>query len=153
MIDLFEAKRLANKIVIGRYENPPVRILDIAEEAGFKVMECDVKDYPFSAIMDIVNKIIFVSHVDSVEKKRFSIAYELGLWYNFREEIEKDPAHMIFKHQSALLKRNDIEAICYQFAADILVPDDLLQKFTEKLSIAELEIMFCVETKVICEKV
>jgi Zn-dependent peptidase ImmA (M78 family) len=147
---LDESRELAKQIVKGKYFLPPVKVMDLATEAGFTVYGVDFKE--LNAFMSPEEKIIYVQMSDTDQQKRFSIAYELALWYNYNEEILKNDLLTKFIRKSALEPRNVMETICYQFAADILIPDDLLSRYKTDNSISKLAELFHVEVSVVCDK-
>lgn len=131
---------------------PPIPILDVAKDVGLNVLEVDFKNHPdVSGILDPKKSIIYLNRSDSPEQKRFTIAYEIGLWLMHREELVSNSSLSIFKPESFRNEEKCLESQAsqaYYFATHLLVPDHIFKELQDLYSRKILSDIFAVDPDV-----
>lgn len=116
---------------------PPVDVIAIAEEIGLPVYEDDAMPDNISGMLlknaelgGSSGYCVIVNASHHINRKRFTVAHEIAHYILHRDEIGdevKDNA-LYRSHLS-----NAIEAQANKFAADILMPWDLVNRMTSNL--------------------
>lgn len=88
---------------------------------------------------------ILINETKLATRQYFTIAYELGHYFLYQEEIKKDPfvdednvldsANTLFRRDIAMFTQLETEV--NNFAASLLMPADLVKKVWEKLGSVE----------------
>lgn len=123
------AKSLFNSIW-GGARGFPVDPVSIANELGVKVVEATLPDDVSGALIKDQGKdpVIVLSQADSINRKRFTCAHELG-HYAYRLENDGDHYEYVdLRGQSAGQGRDPEEIHANQFAAELLMPEDEVRK-------------------------
>jgi len=115
-------------------DSPPIPLTDIVSAYGLNIVYADfsplTKGNEIAGFIDFEKKKIFVNKDDSPNRQRFTIAHELG-HYILHEEYVKDESKYKVLLRRPLNNRDytkeEQEANC--FAANLLVPKDLLNKY------------------------
>ena len=112
---------------------PPVRIDEIARNYGLNVIQANFKNYSreVAGFIDLAKKTIYVNASDSDTRKAFTIAHELGHYLLHLEKLQ-DPNNKIsvlYRKPIGELNSDPIEKEANCFAANILVPMELLEKY------------------------
>lgn len=114
---------------------PPVKIEDIASNYELIIVEADFgKDAKnVAGFIDPEEKKIYVNKNDSDTRQAFTIAHELGHWLLHRDQLVKEPDKYAILYRIPLGKINGdpIEKEANFFAANLLVPRDLLKKYRD----------------------
>jgi Zn-dependent peptidase ImmA (M78 family) len=124
---------------------PPVDVQDIAKRLGLRVLYEDLGEDVSGVLItskDGANVIVQAS--DPNNRKRFTIAHEIGhfeLEHHFPEgkHVHVDKGHFIRSRNSLSstgLDPKEIEA--NQFAASLLMPEDMLREEVESLGVSPL---------------
>lgn len=116
-------------------ENPPTPIVDIAENSGLKVREVSFGKYSdqVTGYIDLKRSVIYVNKNDSNHRKVFTIAHELGHYLLHRAELERDPKiSILLRKPLGAPDPNPLEQEANAFAAEVLVPLDILEKYIKK---------------------
>jgi Zn-dependent peptidase ImmA (M78 family) len=133
---------------------PPIDVYEIARNNGLEVIE---KVFPddqadisgFVTAQDGIGK-LYVNMLDNPTRRRFTVAHELGHWQLHREELRSNPQRSIlFRIAIGRLNKDPIERDANIFAANLLVPLDLLGKYKKDNSNEQLAAKFGVSTEVI----
>lgn len=118
----------------------PFKIVEFINELGIKVIAAEMPSYVSGAIRKEEDKyVIYINDSHSITRQRFTLAHELGHFFNDKNYLEsneiidplKQSQHKILLRIDTLpidpvMKEMDIKA--NQFAADILMPEE---KFIE----------------------
>jgi Zn-dependent peptidase ImmA (M78 family) len=134
------------------YVAPPIPILEVAKNSGLRVQEVDFSNHPgVSGILDPDpgKETIYLNQSDSPEQKRFTIAFEIGLWRLHPEAVKKNKNLAIFKPQSFEEKASDKEKEAFHFATHLLVPTNTLDSLKDIYNPEELAIIFAVNLNLI----
>lgn len=131
----------------------PVPIYDIARKSGLRI---EVTPFPtkFSHIQGFITKdnsayTMYVNANDSEGERNFTIAHELGHWKLHKSELEKDlNKSVLFRLPLAELNKDPLEDAANEFAASLLIPDDILKQ-NEGKSPSDLARIFGVSEDVI----
>lgn len=121
------AEKQASKIIdeFGICSADHIRIRDISYAKGAIVVEQEIMNASASIVKSGKNATIRISPMDNEERKRFSIAHELGhLFLGHLESIKKvcsDTDMMEWYH-------NNIETQANFFASELILPSKLLKK-------------------------
>ena len=109
---------------------PPVDIYEIAKNEGLSV---EIKDFgdKFNNVSGYIKpeiRTIFVNSRDSENRRKFTIAHELGHWILHRNKLESEPEKYAVLYRIPLGRRQDdpIEQEANYFAANLLVPEEML---------------------------
>lgn len=153
--DYLKAQKEANKVLKENYiTTPPVRIDEIAQNYGIRVLEAEFphdNENMVAGLIDINRKIIYVNAKDFPNRKTFTIAHELGHLLMHKEKLKKDPKYAIlYRIPLGESSKDPIEREANCFAANLLVPQDLLTKYLDQgLSQNEIAGIFAVSSEVI----
>lgn len=134
------------------YVAPPIPILEVAKKSGLRVLEVDFSKHPgVSGILDPDpdKETIYLNRDDSPEQKRFTIAYEIGLWILHEKDVKENANLSIFKPQSFDVKSSDKEKEASYFAKNLLVPTDIFNSLKEIYNQEELALIFAVNLNLI----
>ena len=129
-----------------RYDDPPIPALEIAEGSAVDVVFTDFNEFAdeVSGFCDFEAKKIYVYNRDTMRRKNFTIAHELGHWILHRDLFADDASE--YKVLPRFTKPNyadSLEKEANSFAAELLVPTRLLKPVI-RLSASKLADMFLV---------
>ncbi len=114
----------------------PIDPVTIATKLGIKVKEADLADNISGAIIKEKNKdaIIVLNEKDSNNRKRFTCAHELGHYiYNQAYNEYNDEFESVdFRDENSKQGTDPVEVFANQFAANLLMPFDLVKKYKDK---------------------
>lgn len=116
------------------YNQYPVPIEKVAEHYGFNVLEANLSSSISGYILindEFIekynsNKIILVNSNNTYKRRRFTIAHELG---HYLLEVDKDDRYYAFRDETN--QGNDHERAADSFAANLLMPEKLINKEIE----------------------
>lgn len=117
---------------------PPVPVYDIARKNGLKIARVHFPT-KYSHIQGFITKennayIMYVNADDSIGEQNFTIAHELGHWKLHKAQLEKDlNKSVLFRLSIAELNKDKLEAEANLFAATLLIPDELYEKYKDDL--------------------
>jgi Zn-dependent peptidase ImmA (M78 family) len=112
-------------------EKPPVPIFSLVRNYGITVKEANLPD-TVAGILDSEKQIIYLNQEDSLKRKNFSLAHELGHFLLHAKALEKDPKIGIFYRKPLGRKGTSAsEHTANQFAANLLVPFEMLEVVLE----------------------
>ena len=133
---------------------PPIDVYGIARNNGLEIIE---KHFPsdrsnisgFVTMQGGTGK-LYINLADSPSRRRFTVAHELGHWRLHREELQNNPERSIlFRIAIGQLNTDPIEKAANIYAANLLVPLDLLKQYCNEKNNVELAELFGVSTEVI----
>jgi Zn-dependent peptidase ImmA (M78 family) len=131
------AKRESQKLLTDfGIDAPPIPLNDIVSANGLNIVYSDFSVLPqgneIAGFIDFETKNIYVNKDDTPNRKRFTIAHELG-HYIMHPDLIKDDAEYNVLLRHVLSDKNyspeEKEANC--FAANLLVPDSLLKRYRD----------------------
>lgn len=125
------AKTRAEEILKENYiTTPPIDVYEIAKNEG---LEIEIKDFgdKFSNISGYIKpemRTIFINSRDSENRRKFTVAHELGHWLLHRDKLEKEPEKyaILYRIPIGRSSGDPIEQEANYFAANLLVPEALL---------------------------
>jgi len=130
---------------------PPLPILEVAEKFGLTVLEADFSGrIGLSGVLDVENKTIYLNVEDPANRKRFTLAHELGHWLlHPAVRQEKDSKYTLYYRGPVGVSKDDFEKEADAFAANLLVPLPVLKRLAEKYTRGDLADLFAVSNEVI----
>jgi Zn-dependent peptidase ImmA (M78 family) len=150
---LARAVSMASKVLNDNYvTEPPVRVAEIAEAYSWpvKFVTWPPQYAHVSGYCDFDEHHIAVNAAEPAKRQRFTIAHELGHAILHREIIRSAP-----NRYNALLRaplggvKDPLEQEANMFAAHLLVPRNMLDRYVNVASDAELSTVFIVSEDVI----
>jgi len=125
----YSAKRVIAENFI---TEPPVPINTILGNYGIKSLEVDI-DEAIAGLLDPDDKAIFVNKRDSIKKKTFTLAYELGHFLLHAKQVEKDPdIAILYRKPIGSSEYTVVEKEAVTFAVSLLVPEEFLKDVISK---------------------
>lgn len=122
-----EAKRILEENFI---TEPPVLAYELAENYGLKVTVAEFDDENVSGMLDISERKIIVNRKESIARHSFTIAHELGHWIlHVKSGALKDDFEVLYRKPLGIHEDNWMEKEANWFAANLLVPAQMLKKF------------------------
>jgi Zn-dependent peptidase ImmA (M78 family) len=151
--DYEEAKARAQKVLKDNFlSEPPILAWDLADNYGLVISYSTFKPEhnDISGFIEAKKKTIFVNCLDSMQRKNFTIAHELG---HFLLDHLKDSGYDAL-YRRPIVEQNEkkLESIANCFAANLLVPENILRQYIADYSFAtndQLSRIFCVSPEVI----
>ena len=149
------AKTKAEEILRENYiTTPPVDFYEIARNEGLEIETKDFGD-EFNNISGYIKpgiRTIYVNSRDSENRRKFTVAHELGHWLLHRNKLEEEPEKYAILYRIPLGRSSgdpvEQEANC--FAANLLVPEALLaERMTHAHTEEQLSQEFMVSKDVI----
>lgn len=134
-------------------EKPPVNPMEIAQHLGVKVsfVEFEKKLNNISGFYDFEEDTIFVNMDEYPLRQTFTIAHELGHRI-LHAEWAKSPDYRVLMRDD--MGANDPkEAEANAFAANLLVPRFMLDKYWEIATVTQLSGLFAVSVPVIKNRI
>lgn len=151
-VDYDKAKRTALEILQRYgYTDPPISPFEVAAYLGLSVREIvmPVEYRNVSGFIDLSQHVIFVNKEDPVNRRAFTVAHEVGHYLLHKDEILSDPyAYQFLYRDATLTNEKALEKEANYFAANLLVPSTMLEKF-KNYSAALLSKLFIVSQEVI----
>lgn len=133
---------------------PPVDVYVIAQNSGLRIVEepfpDDIADV--SGFIDLSDDkaVMYINANDAPNRRKFTVAHELGHWILHKEQIKADPQKTVLFRVALGVANNDpFEKEANAFAAELLVPMELFQAQENDKSVAELAELFQVSSDVI----
>lgn len=134
-------------------EKPPVNPMDIAQHLGVKVsfVEFEKKLNNISGFYDFEEDTIFVNKDEYPLRKTFTIAHELGHRILHAEWAKSSDYKVLMRGDVRTDDPKEAEA--NTFAANLLVPRFMLNKYWEDFSSTQLSELFVVSVPVIRNRI
>lgn len=126
-----EAETLLDRLA---YDAPPISPLDIAASFGLTISLVSMPDEysDVAGFLDEAQKIIFINKDETFTRQMFTVAHELGHFLLHKDIIQSNPDEYKILYRNAALQDGSVleqEANC--FAANLLVPSNMLKKYQE----------------------
>lgn len=130
--------------------SPPVDPVNIARSLGIKVFfaEFAPEDNSISGLYDADENAVIVNQDEFPPRQTFTVAHELG-HKRLHEEWLKSSDYKVLLRDQLANSKDPIEQEANNFAAHLLVPKFLLDKYRKIASIKELATLFAVSEPVI----
>ncbi len=132
---------------------PPVRVTEIASNYGLQVRIVDLADYQnrIAGFIDLEKHHIYVNKSDASTRQAFTVAHELGHWFLHRKELRSEPNKYAILYRTPLGDANVdmVERQANAFAAMLLVPKELLEKYRNESDNTTIADIFGVSPEVI----
>lgn len=111
---------------------PPVPINTILSNYGIKSLEVDI-DESIAGLLDPDDRAIFVNSRDSIKRKTFTLAYELGHFLLHEKQIKRNPDIAIFYRKPiGSTEYSTVEKEAIKFASSLLVPEEFLNEVIQR---------------------
>lgn len=131
----------------------PVPVKELVEFHGLGLILSDFSNGKISGVIDLDKKYLYINSADSSQRRRFTIAHELGHWVLHQKELSLNKDIAVCYRLPLGAKENDrIEKKANCFAANLLIPKKMLCKAIANLknpSDAHLAKMFNVSQPVV----
>jgi len=127
-----EAQRVLRENFV---QEPPVVVYDIARNYGLEVRESLFGDEhrDIMGYIKLEDGVVYVNKLDSGNRRRFTVAHELGHWLMHKEDLHRNPDEYAILYRRPLgVEVDPVEQEANCFAANLLVPFDLLKKHRDK---------------------
>lgn len=127
---------------------PPIDISRIVKDFWINIEEIDFPEDVdhISWMLDIENMTIFVNRNDADTRKAFTVAHELWHYVMHQTELEQNDSYAVV-YRKETQERDIIEKEADEFAANLLAPAFLLDKFIEDFSSMQLSKLFWVSAQ------
>jgi hypothetical protein len=110
----------------------PVPVTAMARRQGLTLRYADFPhDENVSGFIDAKSKSIVVNAAEPPSRQMFTIAHELGHWLMHRQQVMDDRQYRVLTREALDAPKPLIEKEADGFAADLLVPKFLLDKYYE----------------------
>ncbi|MBU2567035.1 ImmA/IrrE family metallo-endopeptidase [Patescibacteria group bacterium] len=119
---------LADNFVVA----PPIEIDEITSNYGLELIEADFKDYSGKIAGFIDGDTIFVNDKDGQVRQAVTIANLLGRFILYREKLTGDGAYNVLRRAPIGEMTGPVEEDANYFAAQLLIPDILLEKYKDQ---------------------
>ena len=152
--DFARAERAANELVkkLG-YFDPPVDARRIARDLGLDVKFATFEgaNSDIAGFIDLENHAIFVNRDESPERQNFTIAHEMGHKV-LHEEYARSENYTVLLRSQFGESKDRCEREADSFAANLLVPRFMLNRYRKFASKEELADLFLVSQQVIATR-
>lgn len=112
---------------------PPVRIEEIAKNYNLKIVDGNFGKYTdtIAGFIDVEKSTIFVNERDPDTRKAFAVACELGHFLLHKDVISQksDDRSILYRQPLGKLDEDPLRQEANVFAATLLVPEELLEKY------------------------
>jgi len=108
---------------------PPVAIDELATNYNFDLVEADFKDYATKIAGFIDGDSIFINDKDSENRQAASVAILLGRFVLNKDKITSDGSLNVLRRVPLGEMETPIEKESVFFAAHLLIPENLLEKY------------------------
>jgi Zn-dependent peptidase ImmA (M78 family) len=149
--DYKHAKKEADRILKeNSIIDPPIIPIEIVENYGIDIAFVIFKDKNISGYFNFSEQKIYVNDEDPYNRQTFTIAHELGHHFLHTELFKKKPDKYKILTRAPLAATTDpIEKEANAFAAHLLVPRKMLDRYVEYGTVAALATIFAVSQEMI----
>jgi Zn-dependent peptidase ImmA (M78 family) len=128
-----KARELAREVLDANFITaPPIQIRELAENYGLRVFVAEFSDSDVAGTINLKEACIVVNSYDTVERKAFTIAHELGHWLLHKEDPGLSEGVTIFLRKPLGGEIDWWEKEANWFAANVLVPKEMLDCYKDK---------------------
>jgi Zn-dependent peptidase ImmA (M78 family) len=141
--DLKKAERLARELA-GVYTVPPIPVLEIAERCGVRVIAATFGDLQenVSGVSDFSARQIHLNVEDPPERQAYAAAHELGHFLLHAEIFMANPDLYTLLPRVGAPKGSPLEDEAHAFAAELLIPKQLLMPVAKSAPPTQLASIF-----------
>jgi Zn-dependent peptidase ImmA (M78 family) len=132
--DYLKARLEARKVLQANYvASAPVRVDELAKNYGLIILEAELDmNSTVSGFIDVKNKRIILNKKETENYKAFTIAHILGHYLLHRISLEQNPNTYAIVYRRPIGEAQDpLEKESNCFAAHLLVPNELLEKYKD----------------------
>lgn len=131
-MEAIEIIQRANKVIENNYiKEPPIPVREISENYEIAIEE---RNFPpkYAHISGFISNVkgictMIINQADSINRKNFTIAHELGHWLLHRDKLDTDPnLSILFRIPIGRLNTDPLEKEANTFAGNLLVPKNML---------------------------
>jgi Zn-dependent peptidase ImmA (M78 family) len=135
------------------YTSPPINPIEIANKLGVQVYFVDIPpqdDKVISGFYEPEENAIFINQQEVACRQTFTIAHELGHSQLHRAWAQSADYQVLYREQiNNIQSKNPKEQEANAFAAHLLVPKFILDRYSSIASIQELATLFAVSPAVV----
>ena len=132
---------------------PPVKVTEIARNYGLLVQEVDLGSFGsrVAGFIDPKQKIIYVNKEDKPQRQAFTVAHELAHWLMHESTLHSHPDKYAVLYRMPLGAPTEdlVEREANAFAAKLLVPKGMLEKYKDNADISTIASIFGVSDELI----
>ena len=111
-------------------QDTPVPVTAMARRQGLTLRYADFpQDENVSGFIDANSNSIVVNAAEPPSRHMFTIAHELGHWLLHRQQVMDDRRYRVLTREALDAPKPSIEREADGFAADLLVPEFLLERY------------------------
>jgi Zn-dependent peptidase ImmA (M78 family) len=151
--DFRKAEAAARKVLRDSHiTRPPIVPREIAESYGLRVQVVILPEHlqQVAGFIDFSDRTIFVNESDHYNRQTFTIAHEIGHFLLHKDLFDQHPEkYNVLLREPIGAATDPIEKEANAFAADLLVPLDLLNLYRKYATEDELAKLFAVSKEVI----
>lgn len=130
----------------------PVDPVTIARELGLEVMDTDLPDQVYGALLKEAGKdpVIVLHYADNPKRKRFTCAHELGhfVYRNEQNVLDEEYSYLDLRSPASSTGEEIEEVMANRFAAHLLMPEDEVEKLhAQKTSHLDMALYFDVSSE------
>lgn len=132
------------------FDSPPINPQEIAEELGVDVFFVAMPEgcENVSGFFDPEGNSIYVNKNERPKRQTFTIAHELGHKI-LHEDWAKSNDYKVLLRNTSIVEKDAYEQEANAFAANLLVPKKMLERYKDFASIDELSDLFAVSRQMI----
>lgn len=154
-MSLVAAQAKARQVLKENYVlEPPVDVYEIARNSGIRIVEMPFPD-DYENVSGFINiedgePIMYVNETEPENRRKFTVAHELGHWLLHEQQIRDDPQKaVLFRVALGKANKDPLEKEANAFAAELLVPMEFFERINDRKSQQELANIFKVSAEVI----
>ena len=135
---------------------PPIPLAEIVRSYGLDIKVAAFKPSKsnVAGFISFPDRRIFVNMADPPNRQRFTIAHELGHWVLHKDRFDNFPNqyHVLERLPVGSDERDPLEQEANAFAANLLVPKELILRYSLVADATELATLFAVSRDVIANR-
>lgn len=134
------------------YTSPPVNPVTIARAMGIEVKFVTFKkeiSAKVSGFFDFEENTIYVNQEESPSRQTFTVAHEIGHKILHSDYVKSNEYEVLLRQSEMTGKKQPVEQEADAFAANLLVPVFMLEKYRKLATPEELAKLFVVSESVI----
>ncbi len=106
----------------------PIPVEELIEFHGLGLILSDFSNGEISGVIDLKKKYLYINSMDSPQRRRFTIAHELGHWILHQTELSANQELAVLYRRPIGREGEDrLEQEANCFAANLLVPEEFLR--------------------------
>ena len=132
------------------YEEPPINPVEIAKKLGFEVLEAIFERDDVSGMYDYEKKTIYYNHKDAPTRQLFTVAHELGHILLHKEYVSSKEYRVLLRSPH---KDDKYELEADAFAANLMMPKFMIDRFKSLGTTKKLASAFCVSLQAMTKRI